>query len=106
MKSFLYSNIFVVCMVKRGKKESLLSIFGLSSKPRKHKKSVRRSVKSIGRSVESRVLPSKGVNVRPAFDALRDLKNWVFVFAEEYDLPEEAVSMLHKKIDDVAEKLR
>ena len=36
---------------------------------------------------------------------IRDLKNWVFVFAKEYDLPQEAVDMLHKKVDEVAEKI-
>lgn len=44
--------------------------------------------------------------VKEAANALRDLKNWIFVFAEEYDLPEEAVNKLHEKVDDVAEKLR
>ena len=33
---------------------------------------------------------------------IRDIKNWVFVFAKEYDLAEEAVKMLHEKIDDLA----
>ena len=37
--------------------------------------------------------------------AVRDLKNWVFVFAKEYDLPQEAVDMLHKKVDEVAVKI-
>ena len=36
---------------------------------------------------------------------LRDLNNWVFVFAKEYDLPKEAVDMLHKKVDEIAKKL-
>lgn len=48
-----------------------------------------------------------GINtVKEASNALRELKNWIFVFAEEYDLPEEAVKKLHEKVDDVAEKLR
>jgi len=36
---------------------------------------------------------------------LRDLNNWVFVFAKEYDLPKEAVDTLHKKVDEIAKKL-
>ncbi|MEM4282638.1 MAG: hypothetical protein QXU88_01280 [Candidatus Woesearchaeota archaeon] len=36
---------------------------------------------------------------------IRDLKNWVFVFAKEYDLPQEAIDMLHNKIDEVASKV-
>jgi len=48
--------------------------------------------------------PSKST-VKDAEDTLRDLKNWVFVFAKEYDLPEEAVKMLHAKVDEVAEKI-
>ncbi|MBI4148285.1 hypothetical protein HY490_03255 [Candidatus Woesearchaeota archaeon] len=44
--------------------------------------------------------------IREAEDAVRDLKNWVFVFAKEYDLPEEAVKMLHAKVHEVAERIR
>lgn len=43
--------------------------------------------------------------VKEAETAVRDLKNWVFVFAKEYDLPQEAVDMLHKKVDEVAVKI-
>ncbi|MBI4016365.1 MAG: hypothetical protein HY363_01590 [Candidatus Aenigmarchaeota archaeon] len=43
--------------------------------------------------------------VKDAEDAVRDLKNWVFVFAKEYDLPEEAIKMLHAKVDEVAQKI-
>lgn len=44
-------------------------------------------------------------NVREAENAVRDLKNWVFVFAKEYDLPEEAVKKLHEEIDKLAMKI-
>ena len=38
-------------------------------------------------------------------DKVRDLKNWIAVFAEEYKLPEEAVKKLHEKIDEVGTSL-
>lgn len=38
-------------------------------------------------------------------DKLRNLKNWIAVFAEEYKLPEEAKSKLHEKIDEVGTAL-
>jgi hypothetical protein len=44
-------------------------------------------------------------NVREAENAVRDLKNWVFVFAKEYELPEEAVNKLHEQVDKVAKKI-
>ncbi len=43
--------------------------------------------------------------IKEAEDELRELKNWLFVFAKEYNLPEEAVEKLHEKIDAIAEKL-
>ena len=43
--------------------------------------------------------------VKTAEDAVRDLKNWIFVFAKEYDLPREALDMLHKKVEEVAMKI-
>lgn len=48
------------------------------------------------------------VNVRAvknAENSVRDLKNWIFVFAKEYDLPKEAIDMLHTKVDEVAQKI-
>ena len=50
----------------------------------------------------------KTTNIRSVQDvanALRDLKNWLFIFAQEYDLPQEAVTVLHAKIDEVGQKL-
>ena len=44
-------------------------------------------------------------NIRDAENAVRDLKNWVAVFAAEYDLPKEAIDTLHKKIDELAMKI-
>ncbi len=53
-------------------------------------------------------MPKAKVNnssVKTAEDAVRDLKNWLFVFAKEYDLPKEALDTLHKKIDELAVKI-
>jgi phage shock protein A len=44
-------------------------------------------------------------NVREAENAVRDLKNWIFVFAKEYDLAKEAVDKLHEQVDKVAQKI-
>jgi phage shock protein A len=44
-------------------------------------------------------------NVSGAENAVRDLKNWIAVFAQEYDLAEEAVEQLHEQIDKVAAKI-
>jgi hypothetical protein len=44
-------------------------------------------------------------NVRDAENAVRDLKNWIAVFAQEYSLPEEAIKTLHQKIDELAAKI-
>ena len=41
-------------------------------------------------------------SVEDVENKIRDIKNWVFVFAKEYNLAEEAVKMLHEKIDDLA----
>lgn len=44
-------------------------------------------------------------NIRDAENAVRDLKNWLAVFAEEYEIPQEAIDTLHKKIDELAMKI-
>jgi len=44
-------------------------------------------------------------DIKNTADALRDLKNWIYQFAKEYDLSETALEKLHKKIDEVAEQL-
>ncbi len=43
--------------------------------------------------------------IKEAEGTVRELKNWIFVFAKEYSLPEEAINMLHKKVDEVAVKV-
>jgi len=43
--------------------------------------------------------------VRDAADALRDLKNWLAVFKTEYDVSEEAVKVLHQKVDEIGNKM-
>jgi hypothetical protein len=50
-------------------------------------------------------MPKAQPQIKDAEDSIRDIKNWVFVFAKEYDLPKEAVNMLHKKIDELAVKI-
>jgi phage shock protein A len=44
-------------------------------------------------------------NVKEAENAVRDLKNWIAVFAQEYDLPDEAVKKLQEKVDELASKI-
>ena len=44
-------------------------------------------------------------DVNEAENAVRDLKNWVFVFAKEYNLPEEAINKLHEQVDKVAKTI-
>jgi len=49
------------------------------------------------------------VSVQPVRDvenAVRDLKNWLAVFKTEYDVADEAVKVLHQKIDEFSDKLR
>lgn len=51
------------------------------------------------------ILMKPKADVKSAADALRDLKNWVYEYAREFNLDEKAVETLHKKIDEVANKL-
>lgn len=44
--------------------------------------------------------------VQKSAGTLRDLKNWIAVFEEEYDIPAEAVKQFHEKIDEVADHLK
>lgn len=46
-----------------------------------------------------------GQSMKPASNALRDLKNWLAVFAKEYDLAEEAVDVLGEQVDKVGQKM-
>lgn len=50
-------------------------------------------------------MPKPKPEIRNTEDSVRDLKNWVFVFAKEYDLPKEALDKLHEKIDELAVKI-
>lgn len=43
--------------------------------------------------------------VKATADKLRDVKNWLAVFQEEYDIPAEAMETLSNKIDDIAKDL-
>ena len=38
-------------------------------------------------------------------DDIRDLVNWLAVFQEEYDIAEEAVSVLRQKLEKLAKKV-
>ena len=40
--------------------------------------------------------------VKTAENTVRDIKNWLAVFAEEYSIPEEANAKLNQKIDELA----
>ena len=42
--------------------------------------------------------------IKEVEDSLRDMMNWVAVFAEEYNIPEEAVTKLKEKISEIAKK--
>ena len=43
--------------------------------------------------------------VKDAENSVRDLRNWIAVFAKEYDLPKNAVDTLHRQVDVLAEKV-
>ena len=43
--------------------------------------------------------------VKEAADAIRDLKNWLAVFAQEYNLAQEAQDKLHEEVDKIVVKL-
>jgi len=44
-------------------------------------------------------------SVKTVANALRDTKNWLATFAEEYKLPEEAVDVLSDELDKIGKKL-
>ena len=44
-------------------------------------------------------------DVKDAAEAIRKLKEWLAVFAEEYDLAPEAKAKLEEKIDEVVKQL-
>ncbi len=43
--------------------------------------------------------------VRAAENCVRDIKNWLAVFKTEYDIDDEAVKVLHEKLDDIGSKM-
>jgi hypothetical protein len=62
----------------------------------------------IGSGMANIKCSTKGVeatSVRPVASAVRDAKNWLAVFAKEYDLSGEALGVLHKKFDELGDKL-
>ncbi len=44
-------------------------------------------------------------SVKQAANTLRDSKSWLAVFAKEYNVPKEAVKVLHSNLDTIGEKL-
>lgn len=44
-------------------------------------------------------------SIRPVSSALRDLKNWLATFAQEYKLSAETVKVLHQNMDKIGQKL-
>jgi len=49
-----------------------------------------------------RIMPDK---VHSAANCLRDIKNWIAVFKTEYDIPREAVRVLNKEIEEIADAM-
>lgn len=45
-------------------------------------------------------------SVRDVENAVRDFKNWLAVFKTEYDVSDEAVKILHGKVDAFSDSLR
>jgi len=48
----------------------------------------------------------KPETVASAENSVRDTKNWLAVFKTEYDVPDEAVKILHKKLDEISDNMR
>lgn len=44
-------------------------------------------------------------SVRATENCVRDIKNWLAVFKTEYDIADEAVKVLHEKLDDIGSKI-
>ena len=47
----------------------------------------------------------KPETVRNAENAVRDIKNWLAVFKTEYNVPDEAMKILHEKLDEIGTKI-
>ena len=63
----------------------------------------------IGAGMAGIKCSTKGVeatSVRPVANSLRDAKNWLAVFSKEYDISGEALGVLHKKFDELGDKLK
>lgn len=45
-------------------------------------------------------------SVRDVENSVRDFKNWLSVFKTEYGIADEAMHVLHKKVDEFSDKLR
>ena len=43
--------------------------------------------------------------VKEAEAAVKEMKTWITVFAKEYDIAEEAVNVLTKKVEELANKI-
>lgn len=65
-------------------------------------------IEEIGTKVAGIKCDAEGVeeeSVKPVSDTLAETKQWLAVFAEEYDLAEEAVKVLTEQFDKIGEKL-
>jgi hypothetical protein len=76
--------------------------------PNEAVKVLHRELDEIGASMANITCTLRGVDaksVRPVANAVRDAKNWLAVFAREYDLSKETVKVLGKKFDELGKKL-
>lgn len=65
-------------------------------------------IEEIGSKMDGISCEKDGVDaesIKPVSNAVRETTNWLAVFADEYDLNEEAVQKLNAKLDEFAEKL-
>lgn len=76
--------------------------------PREAIRVLNKEFDDIGSSMANITCTLRGVDkttVRPVANAVRDTKNWLAVFAREYDIASEAKRVLSKKLDELGEKI-
>lgn len=76
--------------------------------PEEAYKKLHDKIEEIGKKVGGIRTTEQGLDketVKPAANALRDTKNWLATFAQEFDFEEEAVEVLHKNLDKVGQAL-
>jgi len=65
-------------------------------------------IDEIGSKMAGIVCATEGVkedSVKPVSDTVASARQWLAVFKTEYNLTDETVNILHKKFDEIAEKL-